>query len=197
MAGTLTVQNIECPSSGANANKIIIPSGQTLDASEGFVPPAGHVVQVVSATPNYQSIAVSVDALNQNWSSWPTLVTLSLTPKFSTSVFVAQASTNITSWATPNNGGQVAITIDDGTTVDIMMNSTGRAGDLESMGLYYSGTTGNNFWLPVSIIGNYDVGKSVPLTFALRGACETTGGTINFNSGKYGPAMLTVWEIAQ
>ena len=33
MAGTLTVQNIEGPSSGSNANKVIIPSGQTLDVS--------------------------------------------------------------------------------------------------------------------------------------------------------------------
>ena len=33
MAGTLTVQNIQGPASGANANKIILPSGQTLDAA--------------------------------------------------------------------------------------------------------------------------------------------------------------------
>ena len=46
MAGTLTVQNLQGPSTGANANKIIIPSGQTLDASAGFVPPAGSVIQV-------------------------------------------------------------------------------------------------------------------------------------------------------
>jgi hypothetical protein len=43
MAGTLTVQNLQGPSSGANANKIIVPSGQELYA-------AGHVVQVVSTT---------------------------------------------------------------------------------------------------------------------------------------------------
>ena len=49
MAGTLTVQNIEGPTSGANANKVIIPSGQTLDASAGFIPPSGHVVQTVSS----------------------------------------------------------------------------------------------------------------------------------------------------
>lgn len=49
MAGTLTVQTIKGPSSGANANKIIIPAGQTLDASAGFVPPAGSVLQVKSA----------------------------------------------------------------------------------------------------------------------------------------------------
>ena len=50
MAGTLTVQNIEGPSSGSDANKVIIPSGQTLDVSGGtLVPSAGQVVQLVTA----------------------------------------------------------------------------------------------------------------------------------------------------
>jgi hypothetical protein len=39
MAGTLTVQNLQGPSSGANANTVLLPSGQTLYAP-------GHVVQV-------------------------------------------------------------------------------------------------------------------------------------------------------
>jgi hypothetical protein len=43
MAGTLTVQNLQGPSSGANANKIIVPSSHELYA-------AGHVIQVVQGT---------------------------------------------------------------------------------------------------------------------------------------------------
>jgi len=49
MASELIVQTLKGPTSGANANKVIIPSGQTLDASAGgFTTPAGHVIQVVS-----------------------------------------------------------------------------------------------------------------------------------------------------
>ena len=44
---TLHVENLKGLSSGSNANKIIVPSGQTLDASNGFTAPAGHVIQVV------------------------------------------------------------------------------------------------------------------------------------------------------
>ena len=33
---TLHVENLKGLSSGGNANKIIVPSGQTLDASNGF-----------------------------------------------------------------------------------------------------------------------------------------------------------------
>ena len=43
MAGTLTVQNLEGPASGSNANRVIIPSNHELYA-------AGHVVQVVQST---------------------------------------------------------------------------------------------------------------------------------------------------
>ena len=46
MVGTLTVQNLQGPTSGANANKVIIPSGQTIDASAGlFTPSASQIVQ--------------------------------------------------------------------------------------------------------------------------------------------------------
>lgn len=47
MASEITVQTIRGPASGVNANKILIPAGQTLDASSGFIPPAGGVLQVV------------------------------------------------------------------------------------------------------------------------------------------------------
>ena len=50
MASELIVQTIQGPSSGVNANKVLIPSGHTLDVSGGtLVPSAGAVVQVVSA----------------------------------------------------------------------------------------------------------------------------------------------------
>ena len=45
---TLHVENLKGLSSGGNANKIIVPSGQTLDASNGFTPPADYIIQIVS-----------------------------------------------------------------------------------------------------------------------------------------------------
>ena len=48
---TLHVENLKGLSSGGNANKIIVPSGQTIDASAGtLVPSAGAVMQVVEGT---------------------------------------------------------------------------------------------------------------------------------------------------
>jgi len=41
MASELIVQTLKGPTSGANANKVIIPSGQTLEINEGVALPSG------------------------------------------------------------------------------------------------------------------------------------------------------------
>lgn len=80
MAGTLTVQNLQGPSSGANANKIIVPSGQTIDASAGtLVPSAGQVVQSVHGT-NYTETTLT-PATGEL-----ALITISFTPLYSDSL---------------------------------------------------------------------------------------------------------------
>jgi len=61
MASEITVQTIKGPTSGANANKVIIPSGQTLDASNGFVAPSGHVIGVAHAV----SPAITVNSTGE------------------------------------------------------------------------------------------------------------------------------------
>ena len=45
--GTLTVQTLQAPTSGANANKLLVGSGHTLHA-------AGHVLQAVRGTTSNQ-----------------------------------------------------------------------------------------------------------------------------------------------
>jgi len=74
MSGTLTVQNLQGPTTGANANKVIVPSGHTLDASQGFTPPAGHVVNVTRWT------TTSFNGSGSS-NSFAALATLSLTAK--------------------------------------------------------------------------------------------------------------------
>jgi len=77
---TLQVENLIGPTSGSNANKVIIPSGQTLDASNGFVAPAGHVIQVVGGEPQ------SVGGTNTTSSSYVnTGVSLTINLKHSNS----------------------------------------------------------------------------------------------------------------
>jgi hypothetical protein len=50
MASEIIVNTIKAPTTGANANKIIVGSGQELDASAGLITPAGHVIQMKNST---------------------------------------------------------------------------------------------------------------------------------------------------
>ena len=76
---TLHVENLKGLSSGGNANKIIIPSGQTLDASNGFTAPAGHVIQMQNAgIAGNSSTTTSTSFID-------TGLSVNITPKFATS----------------------------------------------------------------------------------------------------------------
>ena len=67
---TLHVENLKGLTSGSNANKIIVPSGQTLDASGGAITPsAGQIVKVATYNTGYGSGARTTSSS----SSWTTI----------------------------------------------------------------------------------------------------------------------------
>ena len=76
---TLHVENLKGLSSGGNANKVIIPSGQTLDASNGLTTPAGHIIQALT-----QEITAITTSTSTSYVA--TGFTLTITPKFTSSV---------------------------------------------------------------------------------------------------------------
>ena len=82
MAGTLTVQNIEGPSSGSDANTVIIPSGQKLIAPN-------HILQFVQAD-NYGGATTTINQSNA------TIVSVNLTRLSANSKFciMVQAACN-------------------------------------------------------------------------------------------------------
>ena len=94
MASELIVQTIQGPSSGANANKVIIPSGHTLDASGGtLVPSAGQIVQVANRLDTSSSGTTSTSYVNSG-------VYVTITPKFANSkIFIQFIGTSYTTGA--------------------------------------------------------------------------------------------------
>ena len=96
---TIKVENLTGLSSGANANKIIVPSGQTLDASNGFTAPAGHVIQVKSQTWSTQTVSGGNTFADVASSA------MSFTPKYSDSLIVIQAFMHIRWSDAASNGG--------------------------------------------------------------------------------------------
>ena len=77
MASEIIVQTIKGPTSGANANKVIIPSGQTLDVGS-WIAPAGTVLQVVHNTATGQ-------VSNGGTSYIDTGLSATITPQFTSS----------------------------------------------------------------------------------------------------------------
>lgn len=95
MAGTLTVQTLQGPSSGANANKLLIPSGHTLDAAGGtLVPSADQVVQYkwYANTATFDSTA----------SVYTAVQSVNFTPKKSGNRIVARFSSHLYKYNTSN-----------------------------------------------------------------------------------------------
>ena len=86
---TLHVENLKGLSSGGNANKIIVPSGQTLSAS-------GHVIQVVSG-----DIASSDNSLSS--ASWADInLQAAITPSSTSSKIIVSASFNVRLFGSSN-----------------------------------------------------------------------------------------------
>ena len=111
MAGTLTVQTLQGPSSGANANKLLIPSGQTLDVSSGtLVPSAGQVVQTqyaqLSTDTTYSTTLVRTNVLSA--SITPTSTTSKILILY-TFASIWKASSTVSTegeWTIGKNGSQ-------------------------------------------------------------------------------------------
>jgi hypothetical protein len=101
MASVLQVEELRGPTSGANANKVIIPSGQTFDVTNGTVIgldlnndisiadlPAGSVVHCEQQK--------GTDTFTSTASSWVTSgVSFNYTPKESGNLIVCQVQVNV------------------------------------------------------------------------------------------------------
>ena len=84
---TLHVENLKGLSSGDNANKIIVPSGQTIDASAGtLVPSAGAVIQVVQGGATAYTVKTS--------SAMTDALTCSITPTSTSSKILVNMNLN-------------------------------------------------------------------------------------------------------
>jgi len=187
MAGTLTVQNIEGPSSGANANKVIIPSGQTLDASGGtMLPSAGQVAQVVKSAKNTSASDSSTTTLAEISSDYR----ISLTPKFSDSFILLtfQAGFNV------GDGTRMAIDFMVGTQSDYSSMSRIDTTSVDES-LRNSGAT--LYFRRHSMCQYYDGYSSTSTLYFTMYFARPFGSNacrVNDNSGA---AFLTAMEIAQ
>ena len=170
MAGTLTVQNIEGPSSGSNANTVIIPSGQKLHAP-------GHVVQVQTTN--------SILFTSTSSTTYADLLKVTnFTPEFSDSIlridvcFRWQENTNL-----------------DTIKYKVLHDST-KIYEIGNYALYVDAATNsitsNAFHIFV------DASDTTARDIQFQVANKSGGGSSNYNPNGIGQeSTLTVTEIAQ
>jgi len=87
MASELYVETLKGLTSGANANKVIIPAGQTLDASAGtLIPSAGQIVQLQERSIGTFFTLSSADV----WLNPHNSVYVDITPQYANSVIIVE-----------------------------------------------------------------------------------------------------------
>jgi hypothetical protein len=184
MASELTVQTIKGPLSGDNANKIIIPAGQTLDTSAAAVSglssddmPAGSVVQVAEYN-------INVGTWNTQSTSYvSTPATVNITPKFANSKMIIHVFGSIHWGGTTGHGrGQIRKnggTLSSYTNDDLL---TYKSGDSSDRGHTHSSFTVDT-----------NVGTTEPVTYAYYVRADTGSDLLYF----YRNIGIVVEEIKQ
>jgi len=184
MASELIVQTLKGPTSGANANKVIIPSGQTLELNEGVALPSGttlpagvggKVLQVVSMTSTSENSTGSTSYV-------ATSLTQSITPSSTSSKIYASFS----SAAFCNTNGFIALTLYRGDSTNL---GTG------TYGLTWAKDYTTNFIDSVSFQYLDSPSTTSAVTYTVRIRAQESGHSVTLNiNGTRG--VLTLMEIA-
>ena len=172
MASELTVQTIKGPLSGDNANKIIIPAGQTLSVSDGINLddlPAGTVIQTLRSDIN---LGVFSDI-----NTWHDGASITITPKFANSKILIMVNIQVTN----GNATSLNCSIRDGSG-----NELSRFAEINQAGRY--GQSGMAWITP---------GTTDPQTykFSMTKESSNSGLTGQINNGEY--SNMIVQEIKQ
>jgi hypothetical protein len=190
---TLQVENLIGPTSGSNANKVIIPSGQTLHA-------AGHVLQTLT---DVSVITESTTTKASDNSFANSSLSITITPKSASSKIIvnAVASTGSSNGA---DGSTILRMIRDSTPIGIG-NASGskiRAGSGRGTN-NQDGNTMLNIPLQVTDTPNTTSAVTYTLQFAVRGTGNLTaylnrsGGDADTAEYQRTSSSLVVQEIAQ
>ena len=177
---TLAVNTI----TAETGNTVSLASGKTLDASQGFTPPAGHVVQVVTNKSNTSSAFTTTST---SYVTSDNLPKATITPKFSNSKILIRAMVGMQHDAT----GQVENTIyriTGGISTDL---SGGN-----SYGLAFKGTGfSTGFWTECSISWDDSPNTTSAVEYKWYSRAESAASiTPNHNGCSI---SMTLIEIAQ
>lgn len=180
MASELIVQTLKGPTSGANANKILLGSGQELYAP-------GHVIQVVStSSATYQEISSTTLT--------DTALTVTITPSSTSSKIFVTTNVIATLIRAANDriGGKVKVLRDSTTIVD--------ADTFQRIGAGTDSIGENFLTIPgaLTYLDSPSTTSAVTYKVQLAASKTTNSGRIRLNSltSPTNPSNITVMEIA-
>ena len=184
MSGTITVQNIQGPTTGLNANQVLIPSGHSLHAP-------GHVIQVIDSGAKTTSVTVQSTTFTNT-----DMVNVAITPKFATSKIYVIVTQNIQVWNTSAYatgrwrilrniaGGSYSAVMEDDSTVN---------GNIFA---YDYGGSGINVYSPMTYQFLDSPNTTSQVIYKTQIARGANGGNRIVSDGE-NPGRMTLLEIAQ
>ena len=180
MASELQVTTIRGVPTGANANQIVIPTGQTLAAP-------GHIIQV-------QHQQFTTDNIAQTTSTYPQAsgVKMSITPKFATSTIMIIA--NIDTWLNAgSNINQIG-------KWGLRLNSQGNTivGDKRVSHMRNVADSGRDFGAECTIVYVADPNSTSTQEYEIMFGrwSSSYDNTVTINGGGFGNTSMTLMEIA-
>ena len=173
---TLSVNTI----TAETGNTVSLASGKTLDASQGFTPPAGHVIQSVSATFGTNTATTSTSFIN-------TPVALSITPTSTSSKILIMVSCPIYAANVGTYAARLTIFRGNVSGVNLGNSSLG-------FGNFWSSTSGssNSTVASMSFLDSPSTTSSQAYTVGLRSEGNNSSATIMQSSAN---ATITLMEI--
>jgi hypothetical protein len=184
---TIKVENLTGITSGSNANKIIVPSGQTLDASAAtLVPSTGQVIQKEAIQWN-----VTTENSTETYADINS-GTIDFTPKDASSLLFITVHFHLNAYTAGNYAGGAIRILHDGSVI-----STQSQYEVYWQSNVGTGTTPNNYQRGTKFV-RHPAGNTATRTIKLQMA--KYGGTttaIRLNQGALFQSALVVEEIAQ
>ena len=177
MASELYVETLKGLTSGANANKVIVPAGQTLEVADGLRSadmPTGSILQMVS---DKHSTEESTGAT----SFTATSISATITPSSTSNKIVAICSDSVYC----NTNGSVALTLYRG--------STNLGHSVNGLAYVKDFTARQHFHASFTYVDSPSTTSAV--TYTVRYRAQESGHTV-YSSVNNVPATLILMEIA-
>lgn len=177
MASELQVQTISGPPTGANANKILLGSGQQIVAEAGGLVAPGQVIQVVNGTYSTTTGTSSTSFVTTGFS-------LTITPKSTSNKIIIMTS-----------GDQYSNTDDLHQYQTIYRNGVNLGGN-QGLSLFSAGDNGRGRWSPAHITYVDSPNTTNSVTYEIYFRASSSAGTTYFVQDVSHPHRMVLMEIA-